>query len=113
MDIITTPPYNEMQDIYNRYFSLGCLNADINTKFALISLICYITEKVKSKKPDVTHYQIIRKLAEGILPEDQVKGLAVLCSDFAYGCTEFPTFGIDDKNVPLKIREILSKWTPF
>ena len=62
MDIIDTPPYTDMQRLYSRYFSLGYLNPDINTKFALISLICYLTDKIKSKKPDTTHYQIIRKI---------------------------------------------------
>lgn len=113
MDIITTPPYEEMQRIYSEYFSLGHFNTDINTKFALIALICYITEKLKEKKPDVTHYQVIRKISGDSISEDQIKGLAVVCSDFAYGCTQFPTFGIEDKKIPAKIREILSNWLPF
>lgn len=113
MDIITTPPYEEMQRIYSRYFTIGYLGPDISTKFALVSLIGYLTEKLKEKKPDVTHYQVIRKLSESILSEDQMKGLAVICSDFACGCTQFPTFGIEDKKIPAKIKEILSSWTPF
>ncbi len=113
MDIINTPPYEEMQRLYSQYFSLGHINSDINTKFALISLVCYLTEKLKEKKPDVTHYQVLRKLSEGVVPEDTIKGLAVICSDFAYGCKEFPTFGIDDKNIPAKVKEILLKWLPF
>lgn len=113
MDIIRTPPYADMQEIYSRYFSLGHLNTDINTKFALISLVCYLTSKLKEKKPDVTHYQIIRKIIGEGVPEDFIKGLAVICSDFAYGCTQFPTFGIEDKKIPDKIKEILLSWTPF
>lgn len=113
MDIIETPPYAEMQRIYSRYFSLGFLNKDLNTKFALISLIGYLTDKVKSKRPDTTHYQIIRKIAGNDVEEDFVKGLAVVCSDFAYGCKSFPTFGIEDKNIPTKIKEILSDRLPF
>lgn len=113
MDIITTPPYDEMQRVYARWFSLGNLNTDINAKFALISLICYLTDKLKSKKPDITHYQVVRKIIGNDFPEDTVKGLAVICSDFAYGCTQFPTFGIDDRSIPSKIKEILSNWVPF
>ena len=113
MDIIETPPYAEMQRMYSRYFSLGCLNKDLNTKFALIYLIGYLTDKVKSKRPDTTHYQIIRKIAGNDVEEDFVKGLAVVCSDFAYGCKSFPTFGIEDKNIPAKIKEILSDRLPF
>lgn len=113
MDIIETPPYAEMQRIYSRYFSLGFLNKDINTKFALISLIGYLTDKVKSKRPDTTHYQIIRKIVGNDVEEDFVKGLAIVCSDFAYGCKSFPTFGIEDKSIPAKIKEILSDRLPF
>lgn len=113
MDVSTTPSYETMQSLYYQYFSIGNLNADINTKFALISLICYLTKKLQEKKPDVTHYQVISKISDGIIPLDKVKSLAIICSDFSYGCTEFPTFGIEDKNIPTKVREILSKWLPF
>lgn len=113
MDIITTPPFEEMQRIYGKYFSLGYLNCDINTKFALISLICYLTHKLKEKKPDVTPYKIIRKIMGDTIPEDFIKGLAVICSDFEYGCNTFPTFGIEDKQIPKKIKDILSEWLPF
>ena len=113
MDIIQTPPYTRMQEIYSELFSLGNLNTDINTKFALISLVCYLTARLKDKKPDVTHYQIIRKIIGDELPEDFIKGLAVVCSDFAYGCKEFPIFGIEPKQIPNKIKEILLTWIPF
>lgn len=105
--------YSNMRRLYKEYFSLGYLNTDINTKFALISLICYITEKLKKKKPDVTYYQVIYKLASNLVSEESIKGLAIMCEDFSYGCTQFPTFGIEDKDIPKKIREILHNWLPF
>ena len=95
-DIVTSPPYNEMRRMYSKLFSLGYLNTDINTKFALISLICYVTYKAKMKKSDVTHYQILMNITKDKpLPEDYIKGLAVVCEDFSYGCTTFPTFNIN------------------
>ena len=112
MDIITTPPYEKMQEIYQKYFSLGYLNTDISTKFALISLTCYIVNKLKKKKPDVTYYQVLRKI-DSNLPEDFIKGLSVVCSDFAYGCEVFPTFDIEDKQMVAKIKEILNSYIPF
>ena len=105
--------YSELEDIYKKYFSLGYMNTDVNTRFALVSFICYITKKLKSKHPNVTYYQVVYKLAEDLIPEDNIKGLAILCEDFAYGCTEFPTFGIEDKKIPGKIKEILRNWLPF
>lgn len=113
MDIIETPPYKEMQRLYSQYYSLGYLNTDISTKFALISLIGYLTFRIKQKKPDVTPYQIIRKIIGDDLPEDFIKGLAVVVDDFAYGCTNFPTFDLEDKKIPSKIKEILNTYIPF
>ncbi len=116
MDIITTPPYEEMQRIYNANFSLKFLGDDISNKFALISLTCYITEKLKEKKPDVTHWSVLYKINKtggNQVPEDLLKGLAVICSDFGYGCTKFQTFELKDKEIPNKIKELLSNWVPF
>ena len=114
MDII--PSYEEMKTLYSKYFSLDFLGSDINNKFALISLTCYLTSKLKAKKPDVTHLSIlcaINNKGTTHVSEDFIKGLAVVCSDFAYGCTQFPTFGIEEKKIPIKIKEILSCWLPF
>lgn len=116
MDIIKNPPYEELQRIYNSYFSLQYLGNDISNKFALISLTCHITEKLKEKKPDVTHWSVLYKINKtggNPVPEDYLKSLAVICSDFAYGCTKFPTFDLEDKKIPGKIKELLSMCTPF
>lgn len=113
MGIIHTSSYADMQEIYSRYFSLGHLNTDINTKFALISFICYLTSKIRKKKSNVTHYQIIKKIIGEEVPEDFIQGLAIVCSDFAYGCAQFPTFGLQDREIPRKVKEILSTWIPF
>lgn len=115
-DIITSPPYEQMQVLYGTNFSLGFLGSSINNKFALISLTCYITEKLKQKKPDVTHWSVLYKINKSATPpapEDYLKRLAVLCWDFSYGCTEFPTFELKDKDIPNKIRDLLSEWNPF
>ena len=47
------------------------------------------------------------------LPEDYIKGLSVVVSDFSNGCKEFPTFGLEDKKIPSKIKEILTMYLPF
>ena len=113
-DIVTSPPYDELRKMYSKYFSLGYLNTTINNKFALVSLICFLTFKAKSNKPDVTHYKVIKSITkDSFYPEDFLKGLAVVCEDFSYGCTNFPTFGIEDKKIPLKIKEILNMYIPF
>jgi hypothetical protein len=113
MDIITTPPYEEMQSLYAKYYSLDSLGNDITNKFALISLVCYLTDKIKSKKPDWTHWKTLYAIDKGHSSENFLKGLAVVCSDFSYGCTSFPTFDISDKDIPGKIKELLDQRLPF
>ena len=110
------PLYEELEHMYNAYFSLQFLGSDISNKFALISLTCYIVDKLKEKKPDVTHWSVlynINKKGGNPVPEDLLKRLAVLCSDFGYGCSKFPTFELEDKKIPAKIKELLNMWTPF
>lgn len=106
--------FKEMKSIYERYFSTGYLATDINNKFALISLIGYITTHMLAKNPDVTYYQVVSKLAQGTgLEEEDIYKLAIMSEDFAYGCKEFPTFGLKPKDMPNKVKEILNKYLPF
>ena len=108
------PSYRALEDIYNKYFSLGYINKDINTRFALISLICWIYNHLKEKNPDVTYYQIVYKLSKGLgLEDDFIKGLSIVCENFGYGCEKFPTFDIKPKDIAKTIRDILSSYMPF
>ena len=108
------PSYKELESFYNKYFGLGKIASNINEKFALISLIGYIVYNMRKKKPDVSYYEVIYKLAEGTgLSELEIKALAIMVEDFSYECTEFPTFGLKSKEMTEKIKEILSKKMPF
>lgn len=111
---ISEPTFVELQDYYTKYFSLGKIASDINEKFALISLIGFIVYNMKKKKPDVTYYEVIYKLAEGTGISDlEIKALAIMVEDFSYECTDFPTFGLKPKEMTVKIKEILNKMMPF
>lgn len=113
-DIENLPPYNVLRQEYADKYSLGNLNTDINAKFALISLVCFLTYNLRKKKDSITHYQIVRKAAEGLdLPEDFLKTVAVVCADFGYNCKTFPTFNIQPKNMFSEIRKILENYLPF
>ena len=41
------------------------------------------------------------------------KRLAVLCDDFSYGCTSFPTFNIKGQDIIKTIKDILNTYVPF
>jgi len=106
--------YKQLEAIFSQYFSLGNLNININNKFALISLICYITTSMKKKQPDVTYYQVVTKICDKQgMTEDFLKGLSIMCESFGYGCTEFPTFGIASKDMVKTCRDILNSYMPF
>lgn len=113
-DVMTGLSYKELQDIYNENFDLGYTCKTIEDKFALIGLICYITDKLKKQKPDVTHWQIIKKIGdEYSLPTRFMMGLAIMCESFAYGCTTFPLFGVAEKDALPKIKEYFKNYLPF
>ena len=106
--------FKELEEIYLKYFSLGKIASNINEKFALISLIGYVVYNLKKKKPDITYYEVIYKLANGTgLSDLEIKALAIMIEDFSYECTDFPTFGLKPKEMPAKIKEILNKMMPF
>lgn len=114
LEILNSKPYKDLLKCYQENFSLGYFNTDIKNKFALISLLCYVTYKAKQKKPDVTHYEIIMQLTKNqSLPDTMVKRLAVICDDFSYGCTEFPTFELKGNDILKTIKDILNTYVPF
>ena len=107
--------YDEMKQLYADNFSLGYLNADVSNKFAVIALTCHLTMKAKQQRPDITPYKILMQItAKDPLPEKFIKGLAIMCEDFMYGCTEFPTFGIKTQaEMATQIGKILHEYLPF
>lgn len=104
----------------NTNFSLGYFGKDITKKFALISLICYITHKAKQKNSTITHSNVIKSLIKQsqIKMPDYIKselhnGLTKLCEEFSYGCTEFPTFEIPSNKIVDTVKEIIKEYSPF
>lgn len=106
--------YETLEKLYNDNFSTGYLNLKLSDKFVLIGLTCYLTDKLKKKKHDITHLQVLQSITKNMeIPEDFLMSLAVICTDFAYGCKEFPTFGIEPKDMKLRLQELFSMWIPF
>ncbi len=113
--------FNELKRFYAEHYSLGYLNlpaanghSSFERKLILISLINYITYKTKLKNPDTTHYNVILKLSQHLaLPDEFLKGLAIVCEDFGYNETEFPTFGLKGQDIVKEVVEILKSYLPF
>lgn len=109
--------YSDLKNLYYKYFSLSTLSKDITNRFGAISLICYLTNSQKLKSPDITCYQVIRKvLARGdtFLPDNFVIGLSVICEDYMLNCKEFNNFGLKNtKEIVDKLNSIFSTYLPF
>ena len=113
--------FNELRRFYTENFSIGNLNpsstkehSSFERKLILISLLCYIYNKNKPKNPDLTYYSLLYKLNKNLdLPDNFLKGLAIICEDFSYNCNEFPTFGLEGKKILEEIINILKSYMPF
>ena len=111
--------FNELRNFYSEHYSLGYIKSghnrsSIEERFILISLIDYITYKSKLKNPDTTHYEIIMKLSKNLgLSDEFIKGLAIICEDFSYCCTDFPTFGLKGQDIVKEAISILKSYIPF
>ena len=107
------PTYKQMQQVYREWFTSGYLHS-MQDKLALFDLIGWLVTSLKKKKPDITYYQIVYKLAKDTgLTDMDIKKIAIISEDFAYECDDFIDFGLTLKEVPAKIREILCKILPF
>ena len=114
--ILNRPSYDELKAIYSKYFSLGNIATDINYKFGLLSLIGFLTKQARKKNPDVSCYQVIKKITKdnNILSEDYIIGLAIVCEDFMYNVETFNTCGCkSSKEMVSQINNVLEKWLPF
>ena len=111
--------FKELRQFYSENFTLGYINSghnrsSIEERFVLISLIDYITYKSKLKNPDTTHYEIITKLSKNLgLPENFIRGLAIVCEDFSYQCSDFPVFGLKGQDIVKEAVSILKSYIPF
>lgn len=116
---LTDKTYEQARELFAKYFSLGNLNTSLENKLALIAMICYITNNINKNKDimnKVSCYQVISKIGKDFpdsVHQNFFKGLGAICEDFMYGCTEFPTFGIDPKSMPKEVLRLLNTWMPF
>ena len=112
--------FKELDSFYNEHYSIGYLNASkgsrspFENRIVLVSLICYVTYKTSLKHPDTTHYAVIKKVSDKLgLPENFLIGLSIVCKDFSYQCTDFPTFGLKGQDIVKEAVAILKTYVPF
>lgn len=110
--------YQSKKEIYKNTFTFGYIDADLNTKFALISLVALTSYKLRDKNPSLTTLDILLKITGQTKDYSAfyhfLESLAIIVEDFSYGCTKFESFGLKTSSEIInKIKEILNKWHPF
>ena len=106
--------FKEKKRIYLQNYSLGFCDIDLDTKFKLIGLICWLYDKLKPKRPDLTYYELLYGINKPqIIIEQLLQTLAIICEDFAYGVKTFNTYGLEPNVVVPTVKEILKKCLPF
>lgn len=105
--------YKELQNIFNNHFSLSTLGNDFSDRIGLISMICYLYSKLKPKNPDLTYFSLLYKIAKTEVSEENLISLSIICENFGTNCNNFPDFGVQPKEMPKRIKEILHNWLPF
>lgn len=105
--------YKELQGTFDKYFSLSTLGSDFSNRIALIGMVCFLFSKLKPKNPDLTYWTLLYKIGKSEVPEEFLIKLSIICENFGKNCKEFPDFGIQPKEMPGKIKEILHNWLPF
>lgn len=102
----------------NRFFIGVPASSDMGDKFAIITLICRLTQELRQKKPDVTIKQVIMACIGKDLPiTDDAKAiidsLEAVCTWWSYGCNKFPDLGVSAKEMSKKIKELYFNLLPF
>ena len=108
--------YEELCELYNKYFSLGFLGEDGNNKLAFISLVCNITKALKEKGKNLNCYEVLLQICKDYSEFQKntlLKSLGAVCQDFLYSTNSFPDFGLSPKEMPKKVRNILDNFLPF
>lgn len=108
--------FEDLSKIYNKYFSLGYINTNIEEKLAIISLTCYITNSIRKKGKNLTCYEILLNIGKDLTDMEKntfLKSLGAICENLMYGCDTFPDFNIKPSDMPKTVRGILDKYCPF
>lgn len=108
--------FEELCKMYNKYFSLGYLGKDGSNKLACIALVCNITNTINKKGKNLNCYEILLNICKDYTDFQKntfLKGVGAVCQDFLYYSSNFPDFGLEPKQMPKKVREILDQYLPF
>lgn len=107
--------YEDRAQVFNACFNLGYFGKNINTKGPLLGLLGLVSKRLQEANPSVSNtYEVLKQIIKPKASDEDLMTLGLFVDSFSYGVKEFDTYGLkDSKEIMAKIRELLSKWTPF
>lgn len=108
--------FDKVCSIYSKYFDLGYLGTDITNKFACIALVCRVTYELNKKGKKMTCYDVLLNICKDRSDKEKntvLKSLGAVCESFMFGTDTFPDFGIEVKEMPQTIKNLLKNYSPF
>ena len=107
--------YEDKSQVFNACFNLGYFGKNINTKGPLLGLLALVSNRLQKANPSVTNtYEVLKQIIKPKGSDEDLMSLGLFVDSFSYGVEDFDTYGLKDSQaIMAKIRELLSKWTPF
>lgn len=102
------------QVLYNDLFVGLPATRDMGDRLALIGMLCYLTNALRKKNPQLTHHDVIKMCTKDLwVDNDQLIALGLICEWFSTDCIKFPNFGLSPKEMASKCTELISQLCPF
>ena len=113
----TTKLYNELNDVYDEYFSLKYLSCTIQEKFTLINLLALLVYKAKEHDKTVSTIDVLNKILDNKIDNYDIKfiyGLSIIVDDFMQDSNIFDTCGLKSaEEIIIRIKNIIDYYLPF
>lgn len=110
-------------DIFAQLFSLGTnTNNSISDKFELLSLICFLSFKMRERDPEkfkktlnVLQHLYGRSFADQTGEDSYLITLSIMCDELLYGVTEIekPEGFTNISEICARIKDLVNQWMPF
>lgn len=106
--------YKKLTEDYDKFF-IGYFSGtkEINTKFAVISILGHLTKEIRKKKPTTTSYEVIKAIEPSLIDEIAMP-LGAVTEGFMYGTEEYELFGMtENKDMVKFVKDTLITLIPF
>ena len=110
-----TKRIEEIKYILDHELNIGVPGkADLGEKIGLITMICYVTQSLRKKKPSITHLDVLKTIfKDTLVDENTLIALDLICEWWSWGCLTIPNLGIKPADMPNLIKKGVQDLCPF